>query len=315
MIKLGVFGAGRFGQIHLKQLKEIKNFEIVGLFDPDKNLSEKIAKEYNITAYGNPDELIQKSDALDIVSSTESHFSIAQKGIRNFKHLFIEKPVSTGIDQAKNLLSIGKEAGVKIQIGHVERFNPAFLNGLSFVNSPVFIESHRLAEFQRTNKNVSVLDDIMVHDIDIMLQLVDSPIKKINATSVGIINGSPDIVNARIEFDNGCTASLTASRLAVKNMRITRVYQRDASISMNFLENKTGVIRKNDQQKEPELIFPVVENENAIKTELLHFADCIKNNLEPKVNLDHAIKALTVAELIKEKLLPQSNFLINEAIS
>ncbi|MFN5182586.1 MAG: Gfo/Idh/MocA family protein [Bacteroidota bacterium] len=315
MIRLGIFGVGRFGQIHLKQLSEIKEFELVGIYDSNEELSEQVSNEFGIKKFASAEELIEVSDALDIVSTTESHFSIAQKGIRAFKHLFIEKPVTVHLDQAKILFSMAKEAGVKIQVGHVERFNPAFLNGLRFIKSPVFIESHRLAEFKKTNKNVSVLEDIMVHDIDIMLQLVDSPIKKINATSVGILNGSPDIVNTRIEFDNGCTASLTASRLAVKNMRITRVYQKDASISMNFLENKTGIITKTEVEKDAELLFPEVTPGNAIRTQLAHFADCIKNNCEPTVNLDHAIKALSVAELIKEKLLPQSNFLEKQTIS
>ena len=315
MIRLGVFGAGRFGSIHISQLKQLPNFQITGLYDPNFDLAQKICKEHNITPFQNPDELIEVSEALDIVSNTESHFTLAQKGIRHFKHLFIEKPVTTTIDQAKILYSMAKEAGVKIQVGHVERFNPAFLNGLKHVHQPVFIESHRLAEFKRTNKEVSVLEDIMVHDIDIMLQLVDSPIKKINATSVGILNGSPDLVNARIEFDNGCTASLTASRLAVKNMRITRVYQQRSSISMNFLENKTGIITKLDEEDDATLIFPEIEAENAIKTEFIHFANSINENKEPSVSLEHAIRALSVADLIKEKLIPQSNFLIDQAIN
>ena len=315
MIKLGILGAGRFGQIHLKQLREIPSFDLIGFHDPDSELAKKVADETGITYYDSPELLMEKCDALDIVSSTDSHFALAQKGIRLFKHLFIEKPVTTTIDQAKILFSMAKEAGVKIQVGHVERFNPAFINGLAVVNSPVYIESHRLAEFKRTNHGVSVLEDIMVHDIDIMLQLVDSPIKKINATSVGILNGSPDLVNARIEFDNGCTASLTASRLAVKDMRITRVYQKDASVSMNFLENKTGIIKKTNGQSEAELVFPEMSPDNAIRTEFIHFAKAIESNTDPKVNLEHAIRALTVADLIKEKLLPQSNFLADYAIT
>jgi predicted dehydrogenase len=315
MIKIGILGAGRFGKIHTGIIKQIPQFEITGFFDPDKNKADAFEKEFGVRAFTSAEELIDASDALDIVSTTDSHFALAQKCIRKFKHLFIEKPVTSTIEEAKTLLSMSTEAGVKVQAGHVERFNPAFLLAHNYVQNPVFIESHRFAEFSRIHEAVSVLNDLMVHDIDIMLQLVDSPIKKIHASSVGILNGTPDFVNARIEFENGCTASLNASRLAVKNMRITRVYQRDASISINFLENKTGIISKQDGQDAIQLNLPEVKPGNAIKNELERFADSILNNTGPAVSLEHTIRALTVAGMIQDKLKPQSNFFAERAIS
>lgn len=296
-------------------LKEISAFEIAGFYDPDDNAAEEAQRITGLKRFSSEDELIGNSEAVDIVSATPSHFRLAQKCIRSFRHLFIEKPVTTTIEEARTLQSMAAEAGIKVQAGHVERFNPAFLTAYPHIHNPVFVESHRLAEFSKGKETVSVLEDLMVHDIDIMLQVIRSPIKKISASAVGILNGSPDLVNARIEFENGSTATLTASRLAVKNMRITRVYQKNASISINFLENKTGLIRKQEEKEEAELILPEVVPANAIKNELLRFSEALKNNSEPAVTLDHAILALSVARMIHEKLKPQSNFFAEKAIS
>lgn len=315
MIKIGVFGAGRFGRIHMDILKNIPQFEVVGFYDPDKQAAGEAEKSTGLKKFEREDELIEACDAIDIVSSTVSHFALAQRSIRRFKHVFIEKPVTSTIEEARSLMSMSVEAGVKVQAGHVERFNPAFIEAYHHIKNPLFVESHRLVEFNRRQLSASVLEDIMVHDIDIMLQLINSPIKKISANSAGIIDGSPDLVNARIEFENGAAANLTASRLAVKNMRITRVYQKDCSVSINFLENRTGIIRKTEEGNEAELNLPPVKQENAIKTELLRFSDAIINNTEPAVSLDHAIRALTVAAMIKEKLKLQTNFFAEKAIS
>ncbi|MBC7863895.1 MAG: Gfo/Idh/MocA family oxidoreductase [Bacteroidia bacterium] len=314
MIRIGVFGAGRFGNIHMNILKEIAEFEIAGFYDPDQEKAAKTEKETGLKRFISEEELIDASQAIDIVSSTPSHFNLAQKALKKSKHLFIEKPVTSTTEEAKTLLSFAAEAGVKVQVGHVERFNPAFINAHDYILNPMFIESHRLMEFENAKKDVSVLDDLMVHDIDILLQIVKSPIKKISANSVGILNGTPDIVSARIEFDNGCVANLTASRLAVKNMRITRIYQKDASISINFLDNKTGLIKQNEETG-IKLELPEIKSANAIKDELTRFSYAINNNSEPAVTLDHAIQALAIAGMIQDKLKPQSNYFSDIAIS
>ncbi len=315
MIKIGIFGAGRFGRIHMALLKDMPEFELVGFYDNDEVRARETELETGLKRFSSEDELIAACQAIDIVSSTPSHYYLAQKSIRRFKHVFIEKPVTVNIEEARTLFSMSTEAGVKVQAGHVERFNPAFLEAYAHISNPIFVESHRLVEFTKRNEAVSVLEDIMVHDIDIMLQLINSPIKKISANAAGILDGTPDLVNARIEFENGAAANLTASRLAVKNMRITRVYQKEASISINFLENKTGIISKKAGFNEAELILPVVNPQNAIKTEFLRFAEAILNNSEPAVSLDHAIRALSVAGMIKEKLKLQTIFFAERAIS
>jgi predicted dehydrogenase len=313
-LKIAVFGAGRFGQIHMKILKNMPEFELVGFFDPAESATA-VEQNSGTSRFHDPQQLMEAADVINIVSSTDSHYSLALQAIKKFKPLFIEKPVTLHLQEAKSLQDMAKEAGIKIQTGHVERFNPAFLSAFPFIQQPVYIESHRLEEFNNSKEFVDVLDDLMVHDIDILLQLVNSPIKKINASAVGIFNGSPDFVNARIEFENGCTASLNASRLAVKKMRITRVFQKDASLSINFLENKTGIIRKSGNGKEAELQFPEVKTSNAIENEWKHFHQCILTDKEPDVNMHHAIRALSVAELIKEKLKLQTDFYTNQTIS
>jgi predicted dehydrogenase len=312
MVKIGLLGVGRFGMIHMKLLKEISTFNVVGFYDCDKNKSAQVSLDTGLRSFASEDDLIDACDAIDIVSTTNTHFALAQKALKKSKHVFIEKPVTSTTEEAKILLSFAAEAGVKVQVGHVERFNPAFISAHQFISQPLFIESHRLVECHfsseiRAKKDVSVLDDLMVHDIDILLQIVKSPIKKISANSVAILNGTPDIVSARIEFDNGCVANLTASRLAVKDMRITRIYQRNASISINFLENKTGII-KQSENKEIHLEIPKIESANAIKDELTRFASAIINNEEPEVTLDNAIQALTIAGMIQSKLEPQATF-------
>jgi predicted dehydrogenase len=314
MISIGILGAGRFGKIHMNLLKQIPEFSISGFYDPDEQLAMKISEETGLRKFNSEEELVANSQAVDIVSPTATHYQLAHMALKRSRHLFIEKPVTTTLEEAQTLAAFAAEAGVKVQVGHVERFNPAFVNAHFHIHEPMFVESHRLMEFENNKKDVSVLNDLMVHDIDILLQIVKSPIKKISANAVAILNGSHDIVNARIEFENGCVGNLTASRLAVKNMRITRVYQRNASISINFLDNKTGMISQNEHEAIA-LSQPEIKTANAIKDELTRFAACIINNTEPAVTLDHAIQALSIAGMIQEKLMPQSNFFSNKAIS
>jgi len=326
MLKIGVIGAGHLGKIHLKLLKEIPDFELVGFFDTNQEIATAISEELNIPNYS-IDELIEAVDVIDIVTPTLFHYEYAVKALKKSKHVFIEKPLTNTIKEAKNLLELAREANVKVQVGHVERFNPAFIAAKAHCSQPMFIETHRLAQFNPRGTDVSVVLDLMIHDIDIVLSVVKSNIKKINANGVAIISETPDIANARIEFDNGCVANLTASRISMKNMRKTRFFQKDAYISVDFLEKKTEVVRMKDftntadpmaitialgpNKGSKQIYFetPKIEVTNAIKAELESFAQAINSNTNPLVTIEDGYKALDVALTILEKLKLNSNLL------
>lgn len=319
MLRIGVIGAGHLGKIHIKLLKEISQYELVGFFDNDTDVRNLVSREYGIVAYDDVDLLIERCDALDIVVPTFFHFEYAIKCLRQSKHIFIEKPLANTTDEAKELIKTVNEANVKVQVGHVERFNPAFRTALPYLKNPMFIETHRLAQFNPRGTDVPVVLDLMVHDIDIVLAVVKSSVKKISASGVTIVSDTPDIANARIEFDNGCVANLTSSRLSMKNMRKSRFFQKDAYISVDFLKKKTEVIRMTDENKDNnpfameidlgekgkkfiEFEKPEVLEVNAIKEELLSFASSIENDTEPLVNIDAGYQALQVAHQIVDKM-------------
>lgn len=320
MLKIGVLGAGHLGKIHLKLLKEINDFELVGFYDADPFNTKTVSENLLITGYPTVEELISKVDVVDIVTPTLTHFECAQKSLRQFRHIFIEKPITNTTEEARSIINLAKEANVKGQVGHVERFNPAFKAAVPYFEKPMFIECHRLAQWNPRGTDVSVVLDLMIHDLDIILSVVKSNIKRISASGVAVVSESPDICNARIEFDNGCVANLTASRISLKNMRKTRFFQRNAYISVDFLEKKTEVVRMKDIEGEPgpydimvdmgagknkKLIFfdnPAVEPSNAIKEELTSFALAIKNDSVPLVSLSDGYAALDVAYQIIEKM-------------
>lgn len=320
MLKIGVVGAGHLGRIHIKLIKEIAAYELCGFFDVDAESSKRIAEEFNIYAFSSFEEMLQQVDVVDVVTPTLFHHTYASKALRASKHVFIEKPIATTIDEARELEQLSVEAGKKVQIGHVERFNPAYIAASPFFDNPMFVETHRLAQFNPRGTDVSVVLDLMIHDIDIVLHSVKSTVKKISASGVSVVSETPDIANARIEFDNGCVANLTASRLSMKNMRKTRFFQRDAYISVDFLEKEVEVIRMNTIIGEPDPLAVTIEMAegkglkqihferpeilptNAIKSELESFADAILNNTTPIVNVSHGLQALEVANRIIEKM-------------
>ncbi|MCE3279541.1 MAG: iolX [Bacteroidetes bacterium] len=325
MIKIGVLGAGHLGKIHIRLLKEIDKYEFVGFYDPNPENAEAVAKEFGIKKFNSIDELLDQVDAIDIVTPTITHYDCASKAIKKSKHVFIEKPVTNTIEEAKSLIGLSKEANVKVQVGHVERFNPAFIAGRPYCSSPMFIETHRLAQFNPRGTDVSVVLDLMIHDIDIILSVVKSNIKRISASGVAVVSESPDICNARVEFDNGCVANLTASRISMKNMRKSRFFQKDAYISIDFLDKKVDVIRLKNiiGEADPlavtidlgakgskQIYFenPDISPTNAIKMELETFADSIISNTTPKVSIDDGYKALDVAYKIIEKMKVTAGF-------
>ena len=320
MIKIGVLGAGHLGKIHIKLLKEIDAFELVGFYDANAATAVIVENEFGVKRFETIEELLEVVDAVDIVTPTITHYDCASKAIRNSKHVFIEKPITNTIEEAKSLIGLSKEANVKVQVGHVERFNPAFIAAREYCSGPMFIESHRLAQFNPRGTDVSVVLDLMIHDIDAILSVVKSNIKRISASGVAVVSDSPDIANARIEFDNGCVANLTASRISLKNMRKSRFFQKDAYISIDYLDKKVELIRLKNVTGEPDPLAVIVdlgsakgskqiyfENPkthptNAIKMELEMFAESINNNTTPIVSADDGYKALDVAYKIIEKM-------------
>ncbi len=321
MLKIGVLGAGHLGKIHIRLLKELNElFDLKGFYDPNQALAEKLSDEINVPFFSSMDELIDSVDCVDIVTPTISHFNCAVKSIKKSRHIFIEKPITQTVDEAKKLLSLSEEAGVKVQVGHVERFNPAFQAAVPYFNNPLFIETHRLAQFNPRGTDVPVILDLMIHDIDVILSIVQSPVRKISASGVSVISDTPDIANARLEFDNGCVANLTASRISLKNMRKSRFFQKDAYISVDFLEKELEVVQMEDVQGETnpfdlvldmgdgrpskKIIFdkPEIQGVNAIKEELRTFGLAIIEGTSPVVTLEDGLNALDVAEQIVSKI-------------
>lgn len=320
MLKIGVLGVGHLGKIHLRLIKEIADYKLVGVFDLNEAIAEEVAKEFDTVRFDSLEELIDSVDVIDIVTPTLSHFECAVKALKKSKHIFIEKPITNTVAEAKELIALAAEANVKVQIGHVERFNPAFLTAKPFLTKPMFIETHRLAQFNPRGTDVPVVLDLMIHDIDIILNVVKSTIKRISASGVAVVSDTPDITNARIEFDNGCVANLTASRISLKNMRKSRFFQRDAYISVDFLKKSTEVVRIKDiegdidplalmidlgENKGSKIIHfekPEIRETNAIKMELELFYESIKNNTTPIVSIHDGYDALNVAYQIIEKV-------------
>ena len=321
MLKIGVFGAGHLGKIHLRQLKELSPyFEIVGFYDPSDAAAELVGNEFGLRRFDSVKELLECVDCVDIVTPTVSHFEIASAALRASKHVFIEKPVTETVEESKVLLQLAREANVKVQVGHVERFNPAFRAALPYFNKTMFIETHRLAQFNPRGTDVPVVLDLMIHDLDVILNVVKSGIKRISASGVAVVSDTPDITNARIEFDNGCVANLTASRISMKNMRKSRFFQKDAYISVDFLSKEMEVVRMEDIEGQPnplDIVFdpgngkpvkkiyfdkPEIEEVNAIREELFSFYQSIVDDRTPLVSLEDGALALEVAQLIMEKL-------------
>ena len=318
MIKVGVIGAGHLGKIHLNILNN-SDFELVGFYDTDVLNSERLSQEKGYFFFKELHLLIEKIDAAVIVSPTTTHFEIAKECIDKGKHIFVEKPLTKDSNEAKIIETMAKEKGIIGQVGFVERYNEAFISCRKFIKNPKFIESHRLSDFNPRGTDVSVIMDLMIHDIDIILSINKSNVRKIDASGVSIISSTPDIANARIEFEDGCIANLTSSRISLKKMRKTRIFQEDAYISINFLEKEFQVVKIRDKHKgeaesslivknnlgEEKVIFfenPKVQSINSIAAELNDFYGSIKFKSDSKVSLNDGIKALEVAEEIMRQL-------------
>lgn len=317
MLKVGIFGTGHLGKFHLNNWKEISGISLIGFFDPNDDTAEEVINAYGLQRFLTEEELIEACDIVDIVAPTNFHFALCEKAVRKGKHVFVEKPMANTMDEAHQLVKLVKESNVKLQVGHVERFNPAFLAIKNEQLNPMFIEVHRLAQFNPRGTEVSVILDLMIHDIDIVLSIVKSDVKNISASGVAVLTDTPDIANVRIEFDNGCVANLTSSRISMKKMRKMRLFQKDAYIGIDFLDKKAEVIKLKDTEDENAFSFdietpsgnrtiaiisPEVPEVNAIKKELEEFVFSINNNNRTVVNEIDGLRAMEVAHFILQKM-------------
>lgn len=321
MLKIGVFGVGHLGRFHLNNWMKIEGVRLVGFYDPHDGTAAEVSAAYGLQRFTDPDELLDRIDAADIVAPTTYHHELCRLALRKGKHVFVEKPMADTMEQAREILSLVKESKVKFQVGHVERFNPAFLALDKTRLDPMFIEVHRLAQFNPRGTEVSVILDLMIHDIDIILHLVKSDVKNIYANGVAVMTDTPDIANVRIEFNNGCVANLTSSRMSMKKMRKMRLFQKDAYIGIDFLEKKTEVIKIRGEEDDTLFSFdietpkgtrtlaidnPVIRDVNAIEAELTAFRDAVLHDQRPPVNEIDGFMAMEVAHDILRKIV--SNF-------
>lgn len=317
MLKLGIFGVGHLGKFHLNNWKEISGVELVGFYDPDDVSAQEVSEKYQLPRFLDADRLIEACDAVDIVAPTQFHFDLCEKAIKKGRHVFVEKPLANSMEEARALVKLVKESNVKMQVGHVERFNPAYLAVQELELNPMFIEVHRLAQFNPRGTEVSVILDLMIHDIDIILNLVKSEVKAISASGVAVMTDTPDIANVRIEFNNGCVVNLTSSRISMKRMRKMRVFQKDAYIGIDFLNKKTEIIKlKTPRDLEAfsfdldtphgkrtiAILNPVIPEVNAIKMELEKFRDAIVNSTPAIVSEVDGYRAMDIAHQILNKI-------------
>ncbi len=317
MLKVGVIGAGHLGKFHLNNWAAIAGVQLVGFCDTDDANAKAVSEKYLLPRFENAEELMDACDAIDIVAPTTFHFEFCEMAIKKSKHVFVEKPLANTMDEARELVKLAKEANIKFQVGHVERFNPAFLVLKDQVIQPLFIEVHRLAQFNPRGTDVSVILDLMIHDIDIILSLVKSNVNYISANGVAVMSDTPDIANVRIEFDNGCVANLTSSRISMKKMRKMRLFQKDAYIGIDFLEKKTEIIKLNTPGEKNVFTFdietnsgkktiaianPPVQEVNAIRMELEEFVAAVINNTQTPVSVVDGFRAMEVAHQILEKI-------------
>lgn len=330
-IGVGLIGLGHLGKFHLKCLLNIPNVEVVGVYDSDQSICAEIAAANGIKAFNNPEELIEAADAIDVVTPTLSHFEYAAKVINASKHLFIEKPLTNTVAEAQALLDLLKEKPhLKVQVGHIERFNPAFVSIKHLSLNPLFVECHRLSQFNPRGTDVSVILDLMIHDLDLLLHIVPSEVKSIHASGVNVISPTPDISNVRIEFENGCVANLTASRISMKKMRKTRIFQKDAYISLDFLEKNSQVLRLSEEESEAksfsDIYFPLnighgqtkfialaqqtVDDYNAMESELKAFVDSIIDDSKPVVSIEDGFRALRLCHQIIDQIESRNSKLI-----
>jgi predicted dehydrogenase len=320
-LNIGVIGTGHLGKLHTKLLNEINNARLVGIFDANSNQAQTVANELNVKAFDNLDQLLENVKAVSIAATTSAHYDLAKYCFEKNVNVFIEKPITATIPQAEELVKTSKEKNLKLQVGHIERFNPALVSMEELIDDPMFIQTDRLAQFNPRGTDVAVVLDLMIHDIDIILSLVKSEVKDIKANGVPVVSDNVDIANARIEFENGVVANVTASRISQKKMRKMRIFQRDCYIALDFITGISDVYRILPMEKEfdptyisfgeigvgdkkKRLVYSQPEHQeiNALKYELQLFVDAVIHGKELVVSGEDGLRALKVAERILNQI-------------
>ncbi len=325
-LKTGIIGTGHLGRFHAKMFNSIDNCKLVGVYDINQLQSKAVSEEYGTEVFGNLPELFKQVDAVSIAATTRAHYDLAKECLQNGKHVFIEKPITTTILQAEEIVKLASEKNLKLQVGHIERFNPALISLEEFILEPMFIQTDRLAQFNPRGTDVAVVLDLMIHDIDIILSLIKSNVKQIDASGVAVVSDSIDIANARIQFENGAVANVTASRISQKKMRKMRIFQRDNYISLDFITGLSEVYRLvpvdedtgmttlsfgeigvGDKKKRVIYEQPEIREINALQYELQLFVDSVLNDTKPIVSGEDGLRALRVAEQILQKIEESQN--------
>jgi len=320
-VKIGLIGTGHLGKIHLKLFKELQNCELIGVYDIDWQKAKQVASEFTVTAFENLNDLLDAVDGVSIVATTSAHYELVKSSFNLNKHVFVEKPITALISEAEELVKIAEEKNLKLQVGHIERFNPALVSVEEYVNNPMFIQTDRLAQFNPRGTDVAVVLDLMIHDIDIILSLVKSEVKNVKASGVAVVSDKIDIANARIEFENGAVANVTASRISQKKMRKMRMFQRDTYISLDFITGVSEIFRLVPPDNMPNGSYipfgeigvgekkkivvyeqPGQKEINALKYELQLFVNSILSDEQPPVTGADGLKALKVAEMIIKEI-------------
>lgn len=316
-LPIGVIGTGHLGSLHAKMLAQLPSATLVGVFDADGTKAAQVAEAHGVRSFAKREDLLNAVEAVTIASVTSTHFEVAKACLNAGKHVLVEKPITSTTAEARELVDLAASKGLTLQVGHIERFNPAILALEPLRMKPLFIESHRLAQFNPRGSDVAVVLDLMIHDIDLILSLVGSPVSRIDANGVAVVSDSPDIANARIQFENGCVANVTASRISQHKMRKMRLFQHDAYISIDFAQPLAEVFRlvdegasnvqptmllgKIDQGAKKRLIVydqPEIPPMNALLEEMRSFVACIQSGNRPVVSGLDGLQALEVADAI-----------------
>jgi len=292
-VKAGVVGVGAIGRNHARIYSELDSVDLVAIYDANQELASQIAEEFGTTAVSTIEELVEKVDAASVSTPTVTHREIGTLFLNAGKHILVEKPISDSVDDARALIDLAKEKGCVLQVGHIERFNPVMSQLEARLNSPKFIESHRLSPFPKRSLDIGVVLDLMIHDLEIVLHLVNSPIQHIDAVGIPVLTRREDIANARIRFENGCVANITVSRISPERMRKIRVFQGDAYLSLDYQDQSGWIYRKDGMEIAREEVE--VEKDEPLKCELAAFIDCAARGEQPKVSGQQGAAALDVA--------------------
>ncbi|NNG26843.1 MAG: Gfo/Idh/MocA family oxidoreductase [Ignavibacteriaceae bacterium] len=320
-LKIGVIGTGHLGKLHTKMFSEIKNCELVSIYDSNSEHAKNVSEEFKVSTSNSIDELLNKVDAVSIAAITSAHYEIAKKCFEMGVHVFVEKPITATIPQAEELVKISNQKKLNLQVGHIERFNPALVSMEKYMLEPKFIQTDRLAQFNPRGTDVAVVLDLMIHDIDIILSLVKSKVTDVQANGVAIVSDTLDIANARIQFENGAVANVTASRISQKKMRKMRIFQQDGYIALDFVTGVAelfrlmpvdsadspsyiplGEIGVGDKKRKLVYEQPKQKEINALKYELQLFINAVLYNEKPVVSGEDGLRALKVAETIIQKI-------------